>query len=112
MIKELKVTNDEISSDETSKKDAHKGVLKNFPSVGSLSKKKVFFDLKSQSDLTKDVPVLQKTGGSTTSIASSILSEQAVEINDEERKEKDEKEEAIRVIEKEFEDLSDFDLSV
>jgi len=105
------VTNDQISSDEASKKDAHKGVLKNFPSVGSLSKKKVFFDLKSQSDITKDVPVLQKTGGSTTSIASSILSEQ-IEINDEEKKEKDEKEEAIRVIEKEFEDLSDFDLSV
>lgn len=111
MIEELRVTNDQISSDEGSKKDVHKGVLKNFPSVGSLSKKKVFFDLQSQSNKTEDVPVLQKTGGSTTSIASSILSDQ-VDNNDQEKKEKDEKEEAIRVIEKEFEDLSDFDLSV
>ncbi|XP_045470544.1 zinc finger protein DZIP1 isoform X3 [Harmonia axyridis] len=50
-----------------------KGVLKNFPTAGPVPKKRVLFDLKSQDSeiqkpITRDVG-----GGSTTSVASSVL---------------------------------------
>ncbi|KAF7267451.1 hypothetical protein GWI33_019317, partial [Rhynchophorus ferrugineus] len=55
------------------KGDVQKGVLKSFPSAASLSKKKVIFDLRSETSQSEDEPVNPKFGGSTTSIASSIL---------------------------------------
>lgn len=56
-----------------------KGVLKNYPSTGSLQKKKVLFDLKfsdSSSQKLQDqttVPVKANEDNSTTSVASSVL---------------------------------------
>ncbi|XP_066256913.1 cilium assembly protein DZIP1L isoform X2 [Euwallacea similis] len=93
------------SSDDLNNKEAQKGVLKSYPSFGSLSKKKVLFDLESESP-EKNTAVALKTGGSTTSIASSILEDKL----DGDKRDKD-AEDAIKVIDKEFEDLSDFNLS-
>ncbi|XP_066138153.1 cilium assembly protein DZIP1L [Euwallacea fornicatus] len=93
------------SSDDINNKEAQKGVLKNYPSFGSLSKKKVLFDLESESP-KRNTEAALKTGGSTTSIASSIL-EDKIDID---KRDKD-AEDAIKVIDKEFEDLSDFNLS-
>lgn len=75
-------------------KDPQKGVLKSFPSAGSLSKKKVLFDLEKDS---------KKAGGSTTSVASSILEDkiEKVEIP----------KENSGNVQKELDDVSDFDLS-
>lgn len=55
-----------------------KSVLKNYPSVGSLHKKKVLFDLDSSKSEQKNLEkpeVVNKVhdGGSTTSVASSVL---------------------------------------
>ncbi|KAL3282125.1 hypothetical protein HHI36_005322 [Cryptolaemus montrouzieri] len=50
-----------------------KGVLKNFPSMGSLPKKRVLFDLKSQNSIDQKTLLKDVGGGSTTSVASSVL---------------------------------------
>jgi hypothetical protein len=75
--------------------DQTKGVLKNYPSIGSLTKKKVLFNLDTDDDNVKDISF--KDGGSSTSIASSVLD--GTPRKNETKKEKD------------IEDLSDFDFS-
>ncbi|KAL1496980.1 hypothetical protein ABEB36_008018 [Hypothenemus hampei] len=70
---------DDNSVHEENQRNNKTGVTNNYPSLGSLNKKKVFFDLASESDQKQDCPNIQKTEGSTTSIASSIL-EDKIEI--------------------------------
>lgn len=86
VVKELKSAL-EVESDSAKNEDQTKGVLKNYPSVGSLTKKKVLFNLKPD----------DRKGGSTTSVASSVL--------DGSLKEKGNKK-------RDVEDLSDFDFSL
>ncbi|RZC32910.1 zinc finger protein DZIP1L [Asbolus verrucosus] len=86
------VKDEEIAKNE----DQTKGVLKNYPSVGSLTKKKVLFNLNNEDNLQ----LLNRDGGSTTSITSSVFDGTP-------RKKKENKIDK----EKDIEDLSDFDFS-
>ncbi|XP_044266106.1 zinc finger protein DZIP1 isoform X2 [Tribolium madens] len=104
VIAELKTVTSKIDASDKSdssikeekrvKEDHTKGVLKSYPSVGSLTKKKVLFNLDTEEK--KELP--SKDGGSTTSITSSVFD--ATPRNDETKKRN-----------KDIEDLSDFDFS-
>ncbi|XP_019773430.2 cilium assembly protein DZIP1L [Dendroctonus ponderosae] len=105
VVAEIKSLSNIRSSTEDSldniNKDHQKGALKSFPSAGSLSKKKVLFDLEEDSSKIDDgEPAILKAGGSTTSIASSIL-EDKNEIQ----------QENSGNVQKELDDVSDSDLS-
>ncbi|EFA03365.1 cilium assembly protein DZIP1L [Tribolium castaneum] len=104
VIAELKTVTSKIDASDKSeesikdekrvKEDQTKGVLKSYPSVGSLTKKKVLFNLDTEEK--KELPA--KDGGSTTSITSSVFD--GTPRNEEPKKKG-----------KDIEDLSDFDFS-
>mgnify|MGYP005983610253 CR=1 FL=1 len=101
VIEELKAVTSKLDTKELPKEDQTKGVLKSYPSVGSLTKKKVLFNLNTDEDDEEDEKkdVSFKDGGSSTSITSSVFD--ATPRKEDKKKDK----------EKDIEDLSDFDFS-
>lgn len=99
VIEEFKTVAKRIDSDASEEgrkveEQETKGVLKNYPSVGSLTKKKVLFNLENE-DGREVLSV--KDGGSSTSVASSVLDGTPRDKNNEKNKD--------------IEDLSDFDFT-